>query len=411
MEISPRWERTEAPPDRRLRDALSDWFVRYNPLYFFSALCVLGGVFLLSNELDAAPWRTGRLRLLGALEAYSWLLVGSAAFLDRVARQRRPAVLLGLVASVFLFDCTLQSEALGTLGGVGLRTAVAWLALRLVEVEALLALFRLRASASARARLASALALVALGPHIASAGPSGISWLVWGGGLIAASLPGIVARVRSSEALDDWGQVVLARVLRTVGWGGAGLCVAHLLACVIAFRLHLGFPHVAPIVLFVALATEEELLAWGGATLAILISAGAPDTLLPAAVATGVALSSCAARRGQPRLHVAALLAFALAIIAAGAHGGDPPAPSPSLCIALAVALAVVAWRHRLRLAEIASAASLLLGVWRLGGAPFPRTRAEWGAALLGTGFVSLLAGVVVSWRARCGVDPPHPVP
>ena len=69
------------------------WFVTYSPLYFFSALCVLVGVFLLARGLDQTdPGGTKPLVLL-VLEAYQLCLLLGAALLYRVAGEKRPAII------------------------------------------------------------------------------------------------------------------------------------------------------------------------------------------------------------------------------------------------------------------------------------------------------------------------------
>jgi len=43
----------------KLREKLHYWFIQYNPLYFFSALCILFGVFLISKGLPELNWQRG----------------------------------------------------------------------------------------------------------------------------------------------------------------------------------------------------------------------------------------------------------------------------------------------------------------------------------------------------------------
>ncbi len=51
----------DEPLDQELRDLVHRWFVRYNPLYFFSAASMLLGVYLVSRGLDEIGWRPGKL--------------------------------------------------------------------------------------------------------------------------------------------------------------------------------------------------------------------------------------------------------------------------------------------------------------------------------------------------------------
>ena len=124
------------------RRLLYRWFVEYNPLYFFSALCVLAGVLLVSRALPEAGLEGGRLILAGVVQLYELLLIGAAALLFRVAGQRRPAVMLAIVAIPFLFDWTFQTCSspdrsdqkythLPSLEKVGTASNAGWLVSRL----------------------------------------------------------------------------------------------------------------------------------------------------------------------------------------------------------------------------------------------------------------------------------------
>jgi len=51
----------KSPFSERFKKKLHYWFVQYNPLYFFSAFCVLLGVFLISQGLEELGWKNGPL--------------------------------------------------------------------------------------------------------------------------------------------------------------------------------------------------------------------------------------------------------------------------------------------------------------------------------------------------------------
>jgi len=94
----------------RLQQLLHRWFVEYNPAYFASALCLLAGIFLISDGMGGAEERSGEIWLFGIVQLYELLLIGGAAFLYRVLHQRRPAVVLAIVEMVYLLDPTMQTE-------------------------------------------------------------------------------------------------------------------------------------------------------------------------------------------------------------------------------------------------------------------------------------------------------------
>jgi len=89
--------------DGRFRKLFHRWFVQYNPLYFVSALCVLLGMFLVSLGLGDLGWNLGQIILTAVIQVYEILLITGAAILFRLAGERRPAVILGLLEVFFLF--------------------------------------------------------------------------------------------------------------------------------------------------------------------------------------------------------------------------------------------------------------------------------------------------------------------
>jgi len=133
----------------RVRGLLHYWFVQYNPLYCFSALCVLCGTFLVTNGLETIGWEQGQILLTIVIQAYEILLLISTALLFRVAGQRRPAVILGIVEVFFLFDPTFQTMTIAHLGTTGLVMSTAWVVMVLVKLEILAWIFRLKTSPTA----------------------------------------------------------------------------------------------------------------------------------------------------------------------------------------------------------------------------------------------------------------------
>ena len=110
------------------------WFVQYNPLYFFSAFCFLGGVYLLALELDGnalagGDWSLALVFLFAVIQLYEFLLIAAAGFLVHKIGLIRPAVILTLLEGVFLFDCTFRLETISHLGLIGTVMSIMWVAL------------------------------------------------------------------------------------------------------------------------------------------------------------------------------------------------------------------------------------------------------------------------------------------
>ena len=148
------------------RNKFHYWFVQYNPFYFFSALSVLFGVYLVSLGLKDIGWNEGQLALTGIMQVYEILFIIGAAFLFRVARQSRPAVMLALMEVFFLFDCTLRNETIVSFGRIGQISSVIWILLVPVKLLLLALIFRLRKVLATITGATIAAAGMAVTPHL-----------------------------------------------------------------------------------------------------------------------------------------------------------------------------------------------------------------------------------------------------
>ena len=130
-----------------LNDLFYHWFVKYNPLYFLSALCFLGGVFLASNGMQSINWIDGQVLLTGVIELYQLLLLASSFILFLIISQTRPAVILAIMNIFFLFDCTYQTEHISSVHVFGGVWTVFWIILLALKLKILTFIFRLKISA------------------------------------------------------------------------------------------------------------------------------------------------------------------------------------------------------------------------------------------------------------------------
>ncbi len=94
------------------------------------------------SESLARGWRHGELLLSLTAQFYEFLLIAGAALLYRVARQKRHAVILGVIEALFLFDLTFRTEVLADRWGIGLAGLFGWVALFAVKFVLLHCVFR-----------------------------------------------------------------------------------------------------------------------------------------------------------------------------------------------------------------------------------------------------------------------------
>ncbi|MHC5079617.1 MAG: hypothetical protein ACYTHN_11390 [Planctomycetota bacterium] len=382
---------------------LETWFVQYNPLYFFSVLCVLTGVYFVSRGFEEMGWKLGEFILTDIVQAYEFLVIAGAALLSRVARQKRPAVILGLLEVFLLFDSTLRTEALAAVGWPGIVGSALWWLLVPSKLLVLIWIFQLRFRFSLFLPPLAALWVIAFGPHIftaVDADPVTIHLLLtWTGVLIAAFVVLLRPKLSSSVPLDAWGRFVLRRCNRAVGWIWGGLFLIHLGAWMVQFNVELTFSHAAPFLLLLplVLGLEKEVWAWAFGAGAVAVALPLPATVAATALAAGILLALWAIREGTPRLWIGIVLALYLA--ASSLTWEAWPFPGPFLLPTLAATSVLALMGFFLRMP---SAALTCLGLWL----PYakilaPQSRIELGILLLATGFVALVIGVSFSWNRR----------
>ncbi len=244
------------------------WFVRYNPLYFFSALCVLSGVLLVSRGLDDAGLRDSKVLLTAVLESYQLLLIASAALLFRSGRAPRSAVILGLTAAAFLLDATFQMEILACLEARWV--AGLWVVLTAVKLAALRFAFRLKVPASAWVVPVAAAVAIAWVPQVLDRGEANrqtvhllATWLAAG---LAAWIMAARPKVRCGARLDAWGETVLRRAAAAAQAIWVGFYLVHLVGWGLIFDVPWTPLHLVPALVLLALRVDEEAVVWAGKT-------------------------------------------------------------------------------------------------------------------------------------------------
>ncbi|MBN1673709.1 MAG: hypothetical protein JXR37_21860 [Kiritimatiellae bacterium] len=387
---------------RRWRELLQYWFVRYNPLYFFSALCVLGGVFLMSRGIDLAGVAHGPLMLAGVMEVYQFLILAGAALLYWRTPQKRPAVILGVMQVFFLFDCTFQTEALGACGLPGAMASAVWALLFGVKLFALILIFGLVPSGPAFFLPLLAGLGVAAAPHLLSlplvdkgAVHLALMWL--GVGLLTVwrlAKP----KVQPRDPLDDWGTIVLRRAVNGA-WSMWGLFyLIHLVAWVLQFNIALTRAHAVSLVILAAVFARRERWVWAGAMATVLFGLLYPSSLFCATaglVAAVLAAQAWALRNG--RLWVGAALALHLAGWTVGWAGGPLACPPLWLTVAtMTVLLGLAVW-WRKWFPFCCACLVVLPSVLKF----LPRNVFEWGIAVTFLGFIALVVGVAINWDLR----------
>jgi hypothetical protein len=389
-----------------INQLLYKWFVKYNPLYFISALCFVFGVLLVSRGMHKIDWIDGQIILTAVIESYEILLLVGSFILYRKISQTRPAVILAMLNVIFLFDCTFQTEHLSTLKYVGGFSTVIWLLLFAAKLGVLLWIFRLK--------------LPAIGfivPILAAIGMTGTPYLLgytnldkatvhllitWYGVALASLVFWFQPTVTSKDKLDQQGKRILLRISRAAWLIWGGLYFYHIISWIRIWDVVIPIAHVAPVFILLPFMTKEEGITWAGCILAITFSVSTPAVFGFTSLLVGIVFYLKGWLNHQPRLYLGAILALHLSLsnyVGEGLSFFDPPL---FLAVSTAVGLLAIGWIYRL----ISAFLIVLVGVFVFWNPRGPQGIMEWGSLLIAIGFTTLIVGIFMNWKLRFAVIP-----
>ncbi len=433
--------RTETTDVHRL---LHRWFVEYNPFYLVSAALCIAGLRLTSLGLAERGSVFGDVGIGGVTELYAFALIGGAALLMRLG-QRRPAVMLSLLAVLYQGDITFHLEASSYLRGAGIVASAGWVAIFMAKLYALTRTMRLRVSRSAMVLAAYGGFGLAVVPQIVvrmATESRGAVVALWVFSVVALGIHGS-PRIDSSPDLDAWGHTVLRRSVRGTWMLWTLLLGVHVyfwsttyplsLAALVPAGLLLGTRFVrrelhawaaVAAVLVVVARVEPQLFSLTAlmaaamlavrayrqmhATMSALQNAVAPpfrvghvDVAPPSSAPMlewSLAPTTPDARR---RLLVGALFATYLATWTMHWSGGPWPLHVLWLDLVVTGAALTLAMRSRVLIALAPLAASYAHFLVQTHLVSAPRTTLQWGVSFTGGAFALLLGSLAASYWLR----------
>jgi len=391
--------------------------VQFNPLYFISAMCMLFGVFLVARNIETlAPKSPERVQLVlfVVIQAYEWMLIGGAALLARRAGVVRPAVIMALLETVFLFDCTFRLESVVFLGPLAYALTGAWFLLTLIKARLLAAALRLQLPLRLLAAIgASALGVVASIHWLSQADTDKLLVLqvaAWFGTLVMVLLDRRLPDIPCEFAQTETQTLIANRCIR----GGFRLLTGFYFYHLWSYMLIAGgpeivipglLPQVGAFMLLQLVLRSRDSDLWKFALLTFCAALPAPAAVPYAALLLAAVLGYRVWRGARGGLAAFAALAAYVGAWLFGMSTWKDALPPPGLLswqsVSLFAALVAIAWRLRdpLALASLASGAGYL--VYRFGSSWFPRSELAWGILLLVAGFVALGAGIAINWWFR----------
>ncbi|MEW5850933.1 MAG: hypothetical protein AB2A00_19255 [Myxococcota bacterium] len=384
---------------------LRRWFVRFNPLFTLSALCVLGGVFALSRAMGTEA----DVGLTVVLDLYQWLLIGSAALLYRRLLRRRPGAVLGIIQLVYMSDPTLQLSALAS-SGAWWASAV-WLLSFHLKLRALAWAFQLRVSRAVFLLVTLGAAMVAGLPWLRTSVTSDQAELLTGVLPVCGLVVGILARhlsltMESCIPLTGFGVVAFQRSMRAAWgiWGGA--VVYHTFNALLSVGLVPLLPMLGAVALSTVLFADDEKDTWVRVGVSMFLCALAARSGFLVGLGMVAAVLTIAWMGGRPARF--AVVAVGCAHVLIRLQGWDVALGLPEgwgLALVSSLAWGVLLVRGRSWLALMA-----LVMTWGTVGlqtcvAVGVLSTATWGMLLLGMGFVLLLLGVVAHGVVGAGEE------
>lgn len=390
-----------------LQELFHYWFVKYNPLYFFSALCILGGVFLVSRELEQLQWATGKLILATVVQVYEFSLIFGAALLFRKLGQQRPAVILLLLEILFLFDCTCETEVLMSLGKTGLLLASVCAGLIVVKIGLLAWAFQLKLAkeffiipALAAIGLVAAPKIITSGVFDKKSAHVLITWALCG-------LVALVIRqwpeVRCNFKLDLWASTVLRRSINAT-WGiWLGICLMHLLSWMAVYNIGLSTAHYVPFIMLLLFTAKQEEWIWVTTFAAVFVSLDNMAMFAPTVFIIALILFWKGWEKQVYRFWIGSILAVYFGLYLENLHYWAVPKFGLVLNLSAGIVLLLISWRLRMLPAALIGAFLVLLPMAYYGKT---MTMLNLGVLLLGSGFLSLIAGIMFNWKQSSLIKP-----
>ncbi len=355
------------------RGVLHRWFVQYNPLYFFSALCMLLGIFFVSPGFENEAWQTWETVLTLVIEIYEMSLIMGAAFLFRYTKQYRSSAILGLLAMVFLFDTTFQTEVIATFDRMGLLMMGNWVIMAALKLVAIRWAFQLRVPWAVLAVPFLAAAGIAIIPHLFSRTDFDQDLIhliaVWYGTGLAAYIWAKRPVIRCDAVLGTSAQHTIQRITNAAWIIWAGLYLYHLIAWLYTFSITPKTPvlYIAPGLLLFALLSRKEKQVWAGCAGTLFITLFQLKLFGPTAFLVSIVFSVQAWRLKRPRLYIGAVLTAYIAVQTIGWYNWPLPDPKIWAMFAAAGGLIAIAYHFRLPAALL----PLLAGLFPTYNLPF----------------------------------------
>lgn len=378
----------------------NEWFVLYNPLFFFSAFCMVFGVYLVSKGLRQTDLAECEMLLPFVMESYQFLLLGGTALLFHRAKQYRPAAILGILTVFFLPDCTLQTELMASFEH-GVFFTGCWILLAGVKLTALIHVFRLKVSKIVFAVPLAGVAGIGLFPHLfwlpkMDAGAVHLA-ATWYGVILACLIIEFKPEIECRMPLQPWGRTVLRRAVAGTWAIWAGIYFYHLCMWLKILNQLPTFNHLVPFLLIPMLFSKKEKIVWIGCAGAVIVSMAEPSAMSPTAIAVGFVFGFFSWRMQKKRLLVGMILSFYTGIWVFGCRTLPPAAPPLWLNLAAVILLFVLAFKFRIHSAGMAVLAGVAVNWKKLGieGA------LDWGIFLVAVGFAALICGVAINFKHR----------
>ncbi len=403
-----------------VKSILRWWFIRYNPLYFFSAMFILTGVVFVAGETGGD--QLAELGLFAVIQVYEWMLIGGAAFLINGIKQIRPAILLILLELVFLLDCTFRLETLVSHGFNGMIVSISWAFLSGCKVYVILKIFKVANGALASSvSMIAALGIVLMLQLLANHQLDELSVIQASGGLgillIAVLLkfqPPFISELIESPHEQLFAQRLSMTMLVIL----SGFYFYHLLSYsfwMFSEPILALLVNASNLMFMIAIFSADKNRIFKYALGAYLMSLANPYSFFIINILCVGLFCYCAFKRRMPDLSIAAAVCCYFALWSMGVpytELGEWPGLLDPPTLTLAGLLGLIAWKLKLLLAWALLGGGALVALFTLDWSWLhrlwlwlksflPDTRLGIGLSFLFFGFLSLFLGLALNWWFR----------
>jgi len=391
-----------------LFNRIERWFFTYNPWCFFSALCVLFGVYLVSEGIDEFRWIRGQMLLSGVLQGYDFLVIIGSALLFRHSSNRRSSVFMAMLGLFLLLDFSFRNETYSNIPTYGTLATGVWLILTVLKGLLLTRIFRIKVGIKVGAIFLVAAFTIAWMPHVLLHMLNhkdeilfATTWMIVF--LFYLSLSGVTDRLIDMTSCTREEKALACRVTRATMLIFSSYLLFHQFYW---FKIYNVVPHGGHLAPFLALFMRSKTLgvkATAGLFVVFLSNVTSDYGAVSALFVSILSLEEWRRTGSEGTLFLGLLSLYGAAALA-GWSGDGAGIAGPIIDVFFTLVVLKVFWSSKILVPGMLACLTLLAMDFHGAGMStyqsMHESKVSWGIGFLTLGFLSLVSGIIYSMRA-----------